>query len=273
MSKTYDQVKAGQWVQPVKQGYRMECCDCGLVHTLDFRIFRGRVQLRARRNNRATGQIRRHSGIYPRRLSSRVSAILDRQTAPGSTIFPNAAVRPFRTSDYVALHEAILQANGIRMVENPVAVGAAYGAGGPAFTAFLQGAIPMGGWENSYLLGSAGLVIQWPGRATAWAVLSPELRRQPRLALWFTSRLKGTLRRLMVEHRLHRVEADVWAKNGTGIRWLKAIGFGSPLADDPNARAPEAFMESYGPNGEDAYRYVLLRPLPHSIPLHPTGGA
>lgn len=43
-----------RWVQPVEQGYLMACCDCGLVHTMDFRIHEGRVQFRARRNIRAT---------------------------------------------------------------------------------------------------------------------------------------------------------------------------------------------------------------------------
>lgn len=34
----YKQVKAGEWVQPVRRGYRMKCCDCGLVHVLNFRL-------------------------------------------------------------------------------------------------------------------------------------------------------------------------------------------------------------------------------------------
>lgn len=33
-------VKAGEWVTPVHQGYLMECCDCGLVHRLDFRVIK-----------------------------------------------------------------------------------------------------------------------------------------------------------------------------------------------------------------------------------------
>lgn len=49
-----------EWVQPVERGYRMSCCDCGLVHVLDFRVEDGRSQFRARRDNRATGQVRRH---------------------------------------------------------------------------------------------------------------------------------------------------------------------------------------------------------------------
>ncbi len=56
----YEQPKSGQWVQPIKSGYKLACCDCGLVHRVDFRIYRGRVQFRVFRDERATGQVRRH---------------------------------------------------------------------------------------------------------------------------------------------------------------------------------------------------------------------
>ena len=56
----YDKPEAGEWVQPIRKGYKMACCDCGLVHVFDFRVHRGRVQFRVFRNNRATGAIRRH---------------------------------------------------------------------------------------------------------------------------------------------------------------------------------------------------------------------
>lgn len=29
-----------EWQQPIMKGYRMECCDCGLVHEVEFRVFR-----------------------------------------------------------------------------------------------------------------------------------------------------------------------------------------------------------------------------------------
>lgn len=57
----YRAVEDGAWVQPVRRNYGMACCDCGLVHRLDFRIKDGRVQLRARRDNRATAQLRRRA--------------------------------------------------------------------------------------------------------------------------------------------------------------------------------------------------------------------
>jgi hypothetical protein len=56
----------GRWsrqVQPVMrdvQPYKMSCCDCGLVHDIEFWIEDDHVQMRVARNNRATGQVRRH---------------------------------------------------------------------------------------------------------------------------------------------------------------------------------------------------------------------
>lgn len=48
------------WIQPIRKGYKMACCDCGLVHNMDFRVSDGRVQFRASRNNRSTALVRRH---------------------------------------------------------------------------------------------------------------------------------------------------------------------------------------------------------------------
>ena len=56
----YETPEEGQWVQPIRKGYKMRCCDCGLVHNLDFRIKNKRAQFRAFRNERSTGQVRRH---------------------------------------------------------------------------------------------------------------------------------------------------------------------------------------------------------------------
>lgn len=55
----YDDVEEGVWVQPVRKGYKMACCSCGLVHRLDFRVLNGRIQFRAFSDNRATAAIRR----------------------------------------------------------------------------------------------------------------------------------------------------------------------------------------------------------------------
>lgn len=69
-------------ILPVMKGYRMACCDCGLVHDLDFEVFRitgqdvsgvflvapmsdeeAQVAFRARRNNRSTAAKRRRHAL------------------------------------------------------------------------------------------------------------------------------------------------------------------------------------------------------------------
>ena len=75
MSK-YEEPESNEWVQPIRNGYKLACCDCGLVHDIDFRpvkldydrknkiyeatvIPKAAVIFRVRRNNRATAGIRR----------------------------------------------------------------------------------------------------------------------------------------------------------------------------------------------------------------------
>ena len=69
----YTEEKAGEWIQPIRKNYKMRCCDCGLVHRMDFRLLKnGRgnfIQFRAFRDDRATGQSRRH--IESKKLSNR----------------------------------------------------------------------------------------------------------------------------------------------------------------------------------------------------------
>lgn len=60
MGTKYDEPEAGEWVQPVRRGYKLSCCDCGLVHRLDFRVHRGCIQFRAFRLGRSTAMMRRH---------------------------------------------------------------------------------------------------------------------------------------------------------------------------------------------------------------------
>lgn len=68
-----------EWVWPVMDGYKMSCCDCGLVHDMQFGVLRKgkdrpdgtweaepldgkkyRIEFRVRRNKRSTAQVRRH---------------------------------------------------------------------------------------------------------------------------------------------------------------------------------------------------------------------
>lgn len=65
VSRKYKPAKDGEWLWPQRRGYRLECCDCGLIHVVNFRLVKtpngGRaIQFQAFRDNRATGQVRRH---------------------------------------------------------------------------------------------------------------------------------------------------------------------------------------------------------------------
>lgn len=47
-----------RWVQPISRGYLMSCCDCGLVHRMNFRVYGGKVQFKAQRAPRYTARER-----------------------------------------------------------------------------------------------------------------------------------------------------------------------------------------------------------------------
>lgn len=58
----------GEWVQPRRKKYEMECCDCGLVHVLNFKLITtpngGKsIIFQAFRDNRRTAQTRRRRRI------------------------------------------------------------------------------------------------------------------------------------------------------------------------------------------------------------------
>ena len=56
-----------RWVFPVMDGYKMTCCDCGLVHDMQFRVTEeyDRVEFRVRRNERSTAAVRRYRKATP----------------------------------------------------------------------------------------------------------------------------------------------------------------------------------------------------------------
>lgn len=43
----YHQVQSGEWVQPRMDNYYFKCCDCGLVHRMNFRVVKGTVRFQA----------------------------------------------------------------------------------------------------------------------------------------------------------------------------------------------------------------------------------
>lgn len=58
--RTYDQVIDGEWFDPVMRDWSLQCCDCGLVHRIDFRKLRAGIRMKMRIDKRATSAVRRH---------------------------------------------------------------------------------------------------------------------------------------------------------------------------------------------------------------------
>ena len=63
MKVIYYQRVDGEWFEVEHRSHQIRCCDCGLVHKLNFRLRKGKIQIQAFRDNRATGQRRRRLGI------------------------------------------------------------------------------------------------------------------------------------------------------------------------------------------------------------------
>jgi hypothetical protein len=47
------------------RNFREQCCECGLIHRLDFRIVDGGIEFRTRRDDRATAAARRSFRFTP----------------------------------------------------------------------------------------------------------------------------------------------------------------------------------------------------------------
>lgn len=55
----YYHVTDGEWIRVPKRGYKEQCCDCSLVHRLNFRIIDGKhIEIQTFRDSRATGGAR-----------------------------------------------------------------------------------------------------------------------------------------------------------------------------------------------------------------------
>jgi hypothetical protein len=60
MSRGYYQITDGEWVIIPRRGFKEQCCSCGLVHRLNFRInAKGQLEVQTFRDERATAAVRR----------------------------------------------------------------------------------------------------------------------------------------------------------------------------------------------------------------------
>jgi hypothetical protein len=63
--KKYPSVSAGEWVVPRRKYYRLGCCDCGLVHKMEFKLVDSwhgpgkKILMRAWRDEPATTFLRK----------------------------------------------------------------------------------------------------------------------------------------------------------------------------------------------------------------------
>ncbi len=59
--EVYYQVKDGEWIEVPMKNHYDQCCDCGLVHKMNFRINKkGKLEVQAYRHARATNAARIH---------------------------------------------------------------------------------------------------------------------------------------------------------------------------------------------------------------------
>jgi hypothetical protein len=67
----FDRLMDNEWHIPRRKNYGMQCCDCGLIHRVDFRLVTRpngtkSVAVRARRDDKATKLARKALGIKVR---------------------------------------------------------------------------------------------------------------------------------------------------------------------------------------------------------------
>ena len=107
---------------------------------------------------------------------------------------------------------------------------------GPAVTGMVDGRV----------IGCAGLALQWPGMATAWMLLSPEIGEH---GIWMTRMTRRMLRDWTRAYDLHRVEAVSLQSSRRNQEWLEALGF---------ARERDGIARAYTPDRRDMARYELV---------------
>jgi hypothetical protein len=58
--RDYYHVTDGEWIVVPKRGYKEQCCDCGLVHKLNFKVNKfGQIEIQTIRDERSTSAVRR----------------------------------------------------------------------------------------------------------------------------------------------------------------------------------------------------------------------
>lgn len=62
MKRNVQQIFEGEWTE-FNRNDRLQCCDCLLIHSLEWRVRNGKLQVKMFRENRSTAAYRREQGI------------------------------------------------------------------------------------------------------------------------------------------------------------------------------------------------------------------
>lgn len=94
--------------------------------------------------------------------------------------------------------------------------------------------------DGDRVLGCAGIVPIWDGRAEAWAILARDLRRE------FLA-IHHATKRFLAVCGVRRIEAHVDADFGCAKQWIERLGF-----------VNEGPLAKYTPDGRDCIRYAKV---------------
>lgn len=71
-------------------------------------------------------------------------------------------------------------------------------------------------------IGSAGVVISWPGFGTAWAIFGADIANYP---VWTTRTVRNMFRDIIRIKKLYRVELTALKDSDRNKRWAELLGF------------------------------------------------
>ena len=120
----------------------------------------------------------------------------------------------------------------------------AYETGGYSWTAILDGRdteprVPT-------ILGMGGIVPVWQGVACGWLLTACGIEHY---AKFLHRTVTNVLNLAINDLRLHRIETTILASHSISQRWAERLGFKN-----------EGLMRKFDMNGNDYYRYALIKP-------------
>jgi hypothetical protein len=101
------------------------------------------------------------------------------------------------------------------------------------------------------ILGMGGVVQTWQGVAVAWLLTACEIEQHK---IFFHKTIIAMLGKAIKELSLHRIDVTVLAEHTTSQKWLERLGF-----------KREGLMQGFDSQGNDYYRYALIKPLVQTV--------